>query len=127
MLKEKLTLKNILKFCVIAEITTALALVVIPSVIAYLLFKMNLNDIGIIITRFAGICLLSLGIACWPKQDYLHSAWAMFIYNFLVAIFFIYIALNITFKGILLWPVAVLHFGLGLLLIRGLLVKNNNG
>lgn len=117
-------MKNILKFCSIVEVTTSLVLIIVPSVITQLLFGTDLNEIGIIITRFAGICLLSFGIVCWPKKEIIHLVWAMFIYNTLATIFFIYIALNITFKGILLWPVVVLHFGLAILLIRGLLAKN---
>jgi len=118
-------MKNILKFCSIAEITTSIALIIFPSVVIQLLFGTDVNEIGILITRFAGISLLSFGIVCWPKKEFIHSVWAMFIYNTLAAIFFIYIALDNTFKGILLWPVAVLHFGLGFLLIRGLLENNS--
>jgi len=47
---------------------------------------------------------------------------AMSLYNLLVAIFFIYIGLSSSFAGILLWPAGILHFGLAVLLIQGLLI-----
>ena len=116
-------MKNLLKFCSIAESTTALALIFFPSLIILFLFGAELNEIAMLITRFAGICLICFGIACWPKQEIVQASWAMFLYNILVTLFFIYIGLNQKWVGILLWPVVGLHFSLSVLLFRGLLAK----
>ena len=119
-------MKNLLKLCSIAETSTALALIFIPAIITQLLIGAELNDIALLLTRFSGICLLSLGIACWPKQETVQASWAMLLYNILVTIFFIYIGLNQTRVGVLLWPGVVLHFVLAVLLIRGLLVEKKS-
>ena len=120
-IREKM--KNLLKFCSIAEIITALVLIFFPSVIIQLLFEAELNEIAMLITRFAGICLLCFGIVCWPKQEIIQASWAMFFYNILVTLFFIYIGIHQKWVGILLWPVVGLHFSLSVLLFRGLLAK----
>jgi hypothetical protein len=113
-------LKNILRFCSISETTTALAIIFIPLVITKLLFDTEINDVTIVITRFAGISLLCFGIASWPKQEFVLASWAMLLYNLLVTILFIYLGLNQIWVGILLWPVAILHFVLAVLLVRGI-------
>jgi hypothetical protein len=121
-------LKNLLKLCSVIETTTGLSAIVIPSIVIQLLFATDVNGITIIISRLAGICLISLGIACWPGEYFSQALRAMFIYNILVAIFFVYIGLSSTLVGILLWPAAILHLGIDILLIRGLLrskIKSN--
>lgn len=118
-------MKNLLKICSLIEAATGLAVIIIPIIVLQLLFAADVIGITLTISRFAGISLISLGIACWPGEHFSQALRAMFVYNFLVAIFFIYIGLASASVGILLWPVAILHFGLAVLLIRGLLIEKS--
>jgi hypothetical protein len=113
-------LKNILKFCSVSESATGFTLIFFPALVTQLLLGETASGIALIISRFAGICLLSLGIACWPHEQFIQALWGMFLYNIFIAIFLIYIGLFSGWVGILLWPVAILHFGLAVLLVRGI-------
>jgi len=113
-------MKNLLKFCSLTESATGLALISIPSIVLQLLFGEEVYGLALTISRFAGICLISFGIACWPSEQFIQALRSMSIYNLLVAFFFIYIGLNSSLVGILLWPVATIHFVLSVLLIREL-------
>jgi len=115
-------LKNLLRISSVAEATTGFAAIIIPSIVIQLLFGVEVSGVALTISRLAGIALLSLGIACWPGEHFMQALRAMSLYNLLVAIFFIYIGLSSSFVGILLWPAGILHFGLAVLLIRGLLI-----
>lgn len=113
-------MKNLLVLTSIIESATGFVLIIIPSIAIQLLFGVDATGLALIVSRFSGICLISLGIACWPGQIFNQPLRAMFIYNLLVAIFFIYIGLSSLLVGILLWPVAILHLGFAVLLFRGL-------
>ncbi len=115
-------MKILLKICSVIETSTGLAALVVPSIIVELLLGTEISEAVLTIARLAGICLISLGIACWPGEHFSQALRAMSSYNMAVAIFFIYIGLSSSLVGILLWPVAILHFGLAVLLIRGLLL-----
>ena len=116
-------MKNILMFSAVAETATGIAAIFIPSIILHILFDIEANEISITLTRFTGICLGSLGIACWPRENFSQALRAMFLYNLLVAIFFTYIGVTSSLVGILLWPVAILHLGIAVILFRGLKFK----
>jgi hypothetical protein len=118
-------LKNLLRICSVIESTTGLAAIAIPSIVIQLLLGVEVSGAALIISRLAGIALLGLGIACWPTLNTTQAGRAMFVYNLLAAIFFVYIGLSSALVGILLWPVAILHLGLAVLLIRRLLIDKN--
>lgn len=115
-------MKNILKFCSLSESATGFALIVLPAIVTQLLLGEAASGIAVIISRFTGICLLGLGIACWPGEHFIQAVRGMFLYNILVAILFIYIGLFTGWIGILLWPVAILHFVMAVLLAN-ILIK----
>jgi hypothetical protein len=123
--KGKCILKNILKFCSVSEFTTGFALILIPSIVTELIFSTTADGLTLIVGRFCGIILISFGFACWPGQNFNQSLRAMTLYNLLVTVFFTYIGLNTSSVGILLWPVAILHFGLAVLLIHDLFAGKN--
>lgn len=64
-----------------------------------------------------GIALIALGIACWPGTPLI----GMFTYNSGVMLYFIYIGFVGESAGVLLWPAALLHALLSILLGRALL------
>lgn len=117
-------MKTLLIICSATEAATGLALIVIPSIVTQLLLGVAVDGIALTISRLAGLCLISFGIACWPTENTIQAARAMFVYNLIVAIYFFYFGATADTIGIILWPVAILHFVFALLLIRGLLKAN---
>jgi len=49
-----------------AEALTGLVLIVYPPLVIKLLFAAEIAGIGVVISRFAGLALTVLGVACWP-------------------------------------------------------------
>jgi hypothetical protein len=114
-------LKTLLIICSATEAATGLALIVIPSIVTQLLLGSEVNGVALTVCRFTGMSLLSLGIACWPAQNTTQAVRAMFVYNLIVATYFFYYGATADLIGIILWPVAILHFVFAVLLLRGLI------
>jgi hypothetical protein len=104
------------------EILAGLVLIVSPSLVARLLLHADLNGGGEIVGRVGGFGLLGLGLACWPASAPVSAKSAasrgLLAYNVLAAILFIYLGVRGTLVGALLWPAAVLHAVLAVLLAR---------
>lgn len=107
-------MKGALKFAVIGEALTGLALLVVPSLVGWLLLGTELTGIAIAVARVAGIALVGLSIACIPGL----ALAGMLTYNVLVTLYLGYLGLVGGFAGILLWPAVVLHAVLTVLLAR---------
>lgn len=87
-----------------------------------MLFGVEISGVALVLARIAGIGLLSLGLACWPSQEStLRASVAMLTYNLLVAACLLSVGIVGEWVGVLLWPVAVLHAGLSVLLARAAL------
>ena len=110
-------MKKVLVFAAIAEAVTGLALLVMPSVVGQLLLGQRLAGVAIPVARVTGIALIALGISCWPAQPLI----GMFAYSSAVTLYLTYIGFVSEFTGILLWPAAVVHAILSILLGRALL------
>ena len=63
--------------------------------------------VGVTFARFSGIALICLGIACLPSGT--SGVRTLLIFNIAVTIFFAWVALTTTFRGVLLWPVVTMH------------------
>lgn len=100
------------------EAATGLGLLVAPSMVAKLVLGSEVADVAIIISNIAGVALISLAIACWPRAGATSRApyAGMFVYNLLVALLLGETAVAGTTGGILLWPVVVTHLGLAVLI-----------
>ena len=114
-------MKTLLIICSATEAATGLALIVIPPIVTQLLLGSEVNGVALTVSRFTGMSLLSLGIACWPAQNTAQAARALFVYNLIVSAYFAYYGVTSDLIGIILWPVAILHFVFAVLLLRGLL------
>ena len=113
--------RNVLAFASVVEIGTGLALLVAPAFVIPLLLGAPTFGDETRVAHVAGIALLALGVACWPD---LHAAarWpaplrGMLIYNALVALYFAWLGTRRHIGGPLLWPAAVLHAALAILLL----------
>jgi hypothetical protein len=116
-----MTTKLVVKLSAAIEMLTGAALILTPSVVAILLLGVGgLNGSGIAIARLTGIALLSLVIACWPRDHVTANAvFALLAYNLLAAVYLASLRVAGGFViGPLLWPACVLHLLFALLLGR---------
>jgi hypothetical protein len=118
-------LKTLLIVKATAEALTGLALVLLPSLLVFLLLGASLDTpVGTVVARMAGAALLTLGIACWLARNDSKSRAAtgliaaLLFYDAAVVVIFLVARLALGLSGIALWPVVVLHSGLGVWSLR---------
>jgi hypothetical protein len=115
-------MNRLLTLTATVEAATGVALMAVPTVVVRLLLGGEISGVSIPIARVAGFGLLSLGIACWPGRDPTGNALpalrAMLTYNSLATLYFLHLGIGGEWVGPLLWPAAVLHGILSLLLAR---------
>jgi hypothetical protein len=107
-------MKKVLIFAAVAEATTGMALLIVPSLVGQLLLGEDLTGIAIAVARVAGIALIALGIACWPGPPLV----GMLTYSALVALYLAYLGFAVGLTGIFLWPAVALHAVLSIFLGR---------
>jgi len=101
------------------EAVAGLALLLIPTVAVSILLGAALDTAtGLAVSRIAGAALIALAIACWKaKKERGNSAIgvieAMSFYNFAAAMVLVYAGIRLDLRSALIWPVIVLHLGLG--------------
>jgi hypothetical protein len=94
------------------EAATGLGLLVAPAVVARLVIGADIAGASIIVGNIAGLALIALAIACWPRQaagSDKGTYVAMIVYNLLVALLLAEAGVSGTANGALLWPVVVIH------------------
>lgn len=113
-------LKNLLYFSSAAEMGTGLGLMLAPLLVVSLLLGAEASGVAIPLGRSFGIALLALGMACWPTGPRPRTGSAAFramlVYNALIAMYLAYLGVVRHLGGVLLWPAAVLHAVVALLL-----------
>jgi hypothetical protein len=120
--------KHIAQVAASIEIIVGITLIIVPDLVAQLLFGSALIGNGVPITRIAGIGLLSLGIACLSTRGSATSPRAilgLLTYNSGAAILFTYVGLATPAGGILLWPAAILHAFIAAALLPRVLGKHS--
>ena len=114
-------MKKVLALTAILEGATGLALLVRPSMVIQLLIGDGVSGAGIAVGRVAGLALVSLGLACWPKRNlannFAPAFRAMLTYSLMVTIYLGYLGVVEHLAGILLWPAVAAHAVLTLLLV----------
>lgn len=108
-------MKNVLLLAAVGEVSTGLALLIVPSLVGRWLFGEELSGVAIPVARVLGIALIALGVACWPGRTALCG---MLTYSVLVTLYLAYLGLGGERVGPLLWTAVVLHAVLTLLLGR---------
>ena len=104
----------VLIFAAIGEVSTGLALLIVPSLVGRLLLGEELTGIAIPVAGVAGIALIALGVACWPGTPLA----GMLTYSAAVTLYLAWLGFVGGLTGILLWPAVVLHAILTALLAR---------
>ena len=110
-------MKKLLTVAVAAEASIGLVLIVGPTIFVRLLFGADVAGIGLVTSQFAGLALLSLGVACLPRGSALSALSGMLTYSSLATVGLLYLAIGGKWNGPLLWPAIVLHAILTLLLV----------
>jgi hypothetical protein len=115
---------KLLAVCAAFEAITGAILILLPSFVANLLLCTSLTASGQAVGRVAGFALLSLGTACWPRSgsSKREGAQGLLVYNALVASFLVYLGSETAMRGPLLWPAAVVHVMVSILLVWALTV-----
>jgi len=118
---------SVLAVAAAGEVLTGLVLLVYPSIVIKLLFGADIADIGVVISRFAGVALISLGVACWPCGSISQALYGMLTYSSLATLGLLFLALSGKWHGSLLWPAVLLHAVLTLLLARAWFKPQDQG
>jgi hypothetical protein len=110
--------RNVVLFSLVAEGATGLAAILAPGLVAQLLLGSDVAGAGIAFGRLAGMALLALVIACWPRGESVprNALAAILAYNLLVAAYLAYLGIAHRPTGILLWPAVAEHAVVSLLL-----------
>jgi len=111
---------HVLKFSVIVEAATGLALVLAPAVVATFLLGADLTGVAPFLARCFGITLLALSMASWPgvrpMEALVPALRGMALYNGMIAVYLGYVGAVEQIRGPLLWPAVALHAVVALLL-----------
>jgi hypothetical protein len=118
-------------FAAAMEICTGLALLIVPAFVVGLLLGADISSSGAAVSRYSGITLFALGLACWPSRRRTETSSsalrAMLAYNALIPLYLAYCGVMKHFWGLLLWPAVGLHAAVALWLLwasRAARIKN---
>ena len=114
---------KVLKLTAVVEAATGLALMADPGLVVTLLLGAELSGEFVALGRVAGVALFALGLACWPERQGSQAKSdapafrAMLTYNALVGFYLAYLGAVAHQAGVLLWPAAVLHVAVAIVLV----------
>ena len=94
------------------EIIVGVSFVLAFNTQSQLVFGTTPDAVGALWERLAGIGLIGLGIACLPSHlagVNRNAVRGLFIFNIAATIFFAWVGVATTFRGVMLWPVVILH------------------
>ena len=120
--------RTVVMIAVWVEILVGISFLLVPNVQSQFIYGTTPVGIGDPWARFAGIALISLGIACHPSRfagTHRSAVRALFIFNTAVTIFFAWVGVATTFQGVLLCPVVMLHAILAIALAFALRHENS--
>lgn len=100
--------KYVLALAALAEAGTGMILLAHPPGVVRLLFGLEIDGAGILMSRIAGIALIGLGVSCWPADGVAHALYGLLTYSTLVMLYLGAIGIGGR-AGILLWPAILLH------------------
>jgi hypothetical protein len=104
------------------EVGTGLVLISFPSLFVRLLLGVELSEPGQVLGRLGGFALLTLVLACWSgggtHNAAVSSIRALLVFSVLVALYLVYLGISGHLVGPLLWPAAVLHSAVAIVLAR---------
>jgi hypothetical protein len=117
--------KKVRALAAAAEAATGVILLAYPPIVVRLLFAADISGAGVETSRFAGISLIGLGVACWPAEGSAQPLYGMLTYSTLATLYMFAIGVG-GYVGILLWPAVVVHAILTVLLGRAWLKQRKS-
>jgi hypothetical protein len=113
-------MRTVLTLVAAAEAATGVLLLAEPAIPVRFLFGAEIGGAGAVMSRFAGACLVSVGIACWPSAlpDIRPAARGLAVYSLLAAVVLAIVGIRGGMTGPLLWPAVVLHAVVAAVLAR---------
>jgi hypothetical protein len=115
-------MRKILIVAAVAEAATGLALLVLPGAVCWLIFGSASDEAGRTVARLTGVALLALGLSCWPGEQSRWPRLGMLGYNALASVLLLVIGSAGQTVGLLLWPAAIAHVALTILLAIALAI-----
>lgn len=115
-------MKNLLTAEALVETGAGVVVLVLPVPAVSLLLGARLESAAaVVITRVAGVALLSLGVICWGARAQPGASRSvvggMIVYNFAVAGVLVYAFFGAGLSGLGLWPAVILHLALGVVCV----------
>ncbi len=104
--------RTVVRLAAWLEILVGASFLLVPETQSRFLYGVTPEGIGVTFAQFVGIALMGLGIACLPSNvagSSQRAARALLVYNIAVAIFFVWGAVATPFRGVLLWPIVIMH------------------
>jgi hypothetical protein len=112
------------------EVVTGAGLVVAPSLLASLLFGSEMNASGDLVGRISGLVMVCLALGCWPRSldgEDRQAIPPLLALSLLATIYLIYVGTRGVNVGVLLWPAAVAHLILAIMLARAWMSRRTAG
>lgn len=100
----------------LGEVATGAIVLAYPPIAARALFAADISGAGVTLSRIAGVALIGLGVACWPRDNALQASYGMLAYSTLVMLCLAVAGAGGT-VGFLLWPAVVVHAILSVALV----------
>ena len=117
---------TVVKIAAWVEIIVGASFVLMLQSQSQLLFGVALDDAGAGFGRLSGFALIALGVACLPAKNAetnQRGARVLLVYNIAAAILIAWVGVTTSLRGVVLWPVVIMHtvlaIALGLSLIKG--------
>jgi len=114
-------LRKVLVFTAVVELGTGAALIADPAIVVRLLLGSDLAGVGAVAARCFGVALVALALACWPDRPSAGNSRGAFrgmlAYNALIALYLLELGTVGRMAGMLLWPAAILHALVALVLL----------
>ena len=114
-------MKTLVTLAAAIEIPTGLVLTFDPGRFMWLLFGVDMPGAGEALGPLAGFALFALVTACWPSRTAVtpaaSSVWALLSFSLLCVAYLAYIGISGVRTGVLLWPAAIGHGMVALVLI----------
>ena len=108
---------NLYSIAAIIELVSGAGLVVAPVLVIQLLFGSSVGATAHYISQLYGMALIGLGVTCWGKNCNNQTKIGLMLYNCLAALLLLSFAIRGIAMGIMVWPAALLHLGLGALMV----------
>lgn len=123
---SNLTAMNVYRLSSCVELTTGAALVFAPTIVMTLLFGPALGENTIYVAQLYGVAIISLGLTGWKKPCPITSKITLLFYNSAASIILCRFAISGIATGLMAWPAALLHLGIGLWMIKDRLSQQSN-